>query len=284
MRVFQRIEQAWEERALASGRLGLVPTMGALHEGHAALMRRCRAESDVAAISIFVNPRQFDSSDDLSAYPRDLQRDLDLAEAAGIDLVWTPASDDIYPDGFATTVTVAGVSERWEGAARPGHFAGVATVVAKLLTVLRPDLAYFGRKDAQQLAVVRRLVADLGTPTDIVACATVREADGLALSSRNQRLEPDARQRATALHESLRAVAGAYGRGLRQVDELLAAGAGVVSAAADSVDYLALVDPGTFDEAVAVSPTTLIIGAARFGSVRLIDNLPVDPAAAQGGQ
>ena len=282
MKVINAIEQMWRERSLVAGRLGLVPTMGALHDGHLALIQRCRAESDLAAISIFVNSKQFDSYDDLSSYPRDLQRDLDIAKGAGIDLVWTPTKEDIYPDGFATTVTVTGVSERWEGTSRPRHFAGVATVVAKLLSVARPDLAYFGRKDAQQLAVVRRLVADLGMATDIVACATVRAADGLALSSRNQRLDASARQQAVALRKGLQAISYAYVDGLRSVDELVAIGARVMEAAADAVDYLAIVDPVTFTQATAVSSSTLVIGAAHFGGVRLIDNLPLDPATTKG--
>ena len=242
--------------------------MGALHDGHVALMRRCRAQCDIAAISIFVNPKQFDSAGDLAEYPRDLQRDLDLAEHWGMDLVWAPSEGDIYPDGFLTAVTVAGLSELWEGSIRRGHFGGVATVVTKLLSVIRPALAYFGQKDAQQLAVVRRLVRDLGIDTEIVSCPTVRESDGLALSSRNRLLEPRARRRAATLYSSLVEVSVKHWQAIPATLHAL-------RTAADEVDYLAVVDRATFRETNTLSGPVLAIGAAWFGGVRLIDNVPL---------
>jgi pantoate--beta-alanine ligase len=254
MRVLDRGDQLRKEldAARAAGRtVGLVPTMGALHEGHASLIRRAAAECDVAAVSVFVNPLQFGPSEDFVTYPRDLDADVVVASAAGANVVFAPPIDDMYPDGApAVTVHVAG-EDVLEGASRPGHFDGVATVVAKLFNLAGPCRAYFGEKDWQQLRVVRRLVADLSFPVEVVACPTVREADGLALSSRNVRLSPEERRAATVLYRALTAYP-----------------------ARDMADVVAEESLATLDYA-EVLPDRLVI-AARIGGVRLIDNVSVE--------
>jgi len=234
---------------------GLVPTMGALHDGHRALLRAARADNDRVVMSLFVNPTQFGPEEDFLRYPRDEATDRATAAAEGVDEVYAPTVDEMYPDGFATTVSVGPLGARYEGAARPGHFDGVATVVLKLFQRVRPNRAYFGQKDAQQLAVVRRMARDLDLEVDISAVPTVREPDGLALSSRNVYLSPEQRQRAASLHRALVA------RDPRLVE--------------GEVDYLAVVDPDTFEE-VAPRAGALVIGAARFGTIRLIDNITLE--------
>ena len=234
---------------------GLVPTMGALHEGHRALLRAARADNDRVVMSLFVNPTQFGPDEDFLRYPRDEATDRAVAATEGVDEVFAPAVEEMYPDGFATTVSVGALASRYEGAARPGHFDGVATVVLKLFERVRPDRAYFGQKDAQQVAVVRRMVRDLDLGVEIGTVPTVREPDGLALSSRNIFLGPEQRRRAASLHRALEAQ-----------DPTLVEG---------ELDYLAVVDPDTFDE-VAPRPGALVIGAARFGTTRLIDNITLE--------
>jgi len=234
---------------------GLVPTMGALHAGHRALLRRARAECDEVVMSLFVNPAQFGPGEDFDRYPRDEERDRAIAAEDGVDRVFAPTVAEMYPDGFATTVSVGELGRSFEGAHRPGHFDGVATVVAKLFNLVRPDAAYFGQKDAQQLAVIRRMTADLALGVEIRAVETVREPDGLALSSRNAYLSPEERRRAPSLH-----------RALVDRDPSLIEG---------DVDYLAVVDADTFAE-VDPRPGALVIGAARFGSTRLIDNIRIE--------
>lgn len=264
----------------ASGRtVGLVPTMGALHAGHRALIERAAAECDVVAVSIFVNPTQFGDPGDLAHYPRTLAADRDVAAAAGARIVFAPTVTEMYPeraDGSRTTVSVSGIADRWEGAARPGHFDGVATVVAKLLGMAGRCRAYFGEKDFQQLAVVRRLAADLSLPAQIVGCATVRDSDGLALSSRNARLTPAERSAALVLPRALRAGADRIAAGETSAAAVDAAMADVVAGApAVTLDYAAVVradDLGSAATPLPEGPLRLII-AARVGSVRLIDNL-----------
>lgn len=238
--------------------VGLVPTMGALHNGHRALFRAAREECDRVIMSLFVNPTQFGPGEDLDRYPRDEPGDRAIAAAEGVDEVYAPAVEDMYPHGFATAVSVGELGHRFEGAYRPGHFDGVATVVLKLFARVRPDVAYFGRKDAQQLAVVRRMAADLDVPVAIRAVATVREEDGLAVSSRNVYLSPQERLSAPSLHRALLAR-----------DPSLCEG---------ELDYLAVVDPETFDR-VEPRPGALVIGAARFGTTRLIDNITLEEAS-----
>jgi pantoate--beta-alanine ligase len=258
----------------AGRRIGLVPTMGALHAGHLSLVAKARATCDVVVVTLFVNPAQFDEATDLDAYPRDEARDAALAAAAGADVLFAPPPAEVYPPGFATTVAVGGVSAPLEGEIRGAqHFAGVATVVAKLLNMAQPDVAFFGQKDAQQVAVIRRLVRDLDIPVAIETGATVREPDGLALSSRNARLRGDERERALALRRALDAVRARAAGGERDPAALAAAGREAMSALRVEPEYLALVAPDTFHPVSAVGDERVLVAvAARVGDVRLIDN------------
>lgn len=267
-------------RAAAREPFGLVPTMGSLHEGHLSLVRRARAECATVGVSIFVNPAQFGPQEDLAAYPRDLASDLQLLEAEGVDLVWAPATEEVYHPGFQTWVTVEGVSRPLEGARRPGHFRGVATVVAKLFNLFRPQRAYFGQKDAQQAAVVRRMAGDLDLAVEIVVCPTVRAPDGLALSSRNAYLSPEERRGAAALARALFAAQAAYAGGERHPDRLRAAMAGVLAAEPRArPDYVAAADPDTFEELTRPAERVLLLLAVHIGSTALIDNLLLEPEA-----
>ena len=256
-----------------AGRLALVPTMGALHAGHMALVAEARRRADQVAATIFVNPLQFGAGEDLDRYPRREQQDTRLLEEAGCALLWVPAVEDIYPEGFATSVRVSGVSQRWEGEIRPGHFDGVATVVAKLLIAVEPDVAVFGEKDFQQLAVIRRMAADLGLTCEIVGAATVREPDGLALSSRNAYLSADERQRALALPRALEMAQQAIRGGASVPAVLSQARNHLAEAGFSRVDYVALVDAETLEPIEQHSPSMRLIAAAVIGSTRLIDNL-----------
>lgn len=254
-------------------RIAFVPTMGALHDGHLALIERAKALAERVVVSIFVNPLQFNDPSDLERYPRDEDSDLAKLEAAGCDLVWLPGSSDLYPEGFATTVSVAGVSERWDGEHRPGHFDGVATVVAKLFGEVVPNVAVFGEKDFQQLAVIRRMAADLGLCDEIVGVPTVRESDGLALSSRNALLSADERQRAIGLYRALRNARSSILAG-QPVEAALAEGRNALLVAEFSrVDYFALVDGATLEPLDRPQPDARLIAAAVIGTTRLIDNL-----------
>lgn len=258
-----------------SGRIGFVPTMGALHEGHATLLRAARADSDTVVLSIFVNPTQFEEQSDLASYPRDEDADLLRAVGEGVDVVFAPEPADVYPPGFATTVRVAGpIAETLEGAHRGrGHFDGVATVVTKLLLAVLPDTAYFGAKDAQQVAVVRRMVADLGIPVRIAVCPTSRDPDGLARSSRNTRLSEAERAQALAIPRALRAVTDAAADGAAEVARLRDLAVGVLADAGVEPEYVELVDPDTFAPASDLSRPVLVAIAARVGATRLIDNV-----------
>ena len=269
-------------RLLATGTVGLVPTMGAFHAGHHALIRAARERCDTVVVSLFVNPAQFDEASDLAAYPRDEARDAAEAAELGVDILYAPAVEEVYPPGFATTVRVEGLSDVLEGAERGrGHFAGVCTVVSKLLHVTQPDVAYFGQKDAQQVAVLRRMVRDLDIPVELEIVETVREPDGLALSSRNVRLDPDERRRALSLSKALGAAEQAIANGERDP----AAVERAARAAMNGVDpeYLALVDPDSFQPVQTVDGRVLVAVAARVGAVRLIDNTIVHTAATPGG-
>jgi pantoate--beta-alanine ligase len=260
-----------------AGRVGLVPTMGAFHEGHLSLIRAARATCDLVVVWLFVNPTQFNDASDLVNYPRDEDRDAALAAECGADILFAPTVDEVYPAGFATTVTVSGIADVLEGAHRPGHFAGVATVVAKMLNMVWPDVAFFGAKDAQQVAVVRRMAADLDLGVEIEVLPIVREADGLAMSSRNVRLDPDERRRATALHRGLQAARTAVADGERDPGALVRAVEEVLAADAIIAEYVAVIDPDSFEPVPTVAARTLIALAARVGPVRLIDNLEVAP-------
>jgi len=268
-------EELTRARAQLEGSVAFVPTMGALHAGHMALVAEARNRADNVAASIFVNPTQFGEGEDYGRYPRREADDAAMLEQAGCDLLWMPAAADIYPDGFSTTVSVAGVSERWEGEARPGHFDGVATVVAKLLLAVRPDIALFGEKDFQQLAVIRRMVADLNIPVDIVGIPTVREPDGLALSSRNAYLSDDERGRAVALPNALQAARAAIVNGQSVGAALQQAKQSLVEAGFLKIDYFALVDAATLEPLEAANGDMRLIAAAVIGTTRLIDNIAV---------
>jgi pantoate--beta-alanine ligase len=259
----------------AGDTLALVPTMGALHDGHLALVAEARRHAAHVAATIFVNPLQFNDPGDLARYPRQEEADLAKLEAAGCDLVWLPTPDQLYPPGFATNVSVRGVSERWEGEHRSGHFDGVATVVAKLLLAIRPTNAIFGEKDWQQLAVIRRVERDLGVGVEILGYPTVREADGLAMSSRNALLSPEHRARAVALpqalNEAARKIVGRVAVGRALAD----AGQALRSAGFSGVDYVALVDAASLEPLESPREPMRLLAAATIGGVRLIDNIAV---------
>lgn len=263
--------------AAGAGRVGLVPTMGAFHEGHLSLIRAARQACDLVVVWLFVNPTQFNEAADLAGYPRDEERDARLAAECGADILFAPPVEEVYPDGFATTVTVSGIADVLEGAHRPGHFAGVATVVAKMFVMVAPEVAYFGAKDAQQVAVVRRMVTDLNLPVRIEVLPIVREPDGLAMSSRNVRLDPDQRRRATALHRGLAAGRAAVAAGERDARAAADVVARELAGASIAAEYIAVVDPDTFAPLERIERPALIALAARVGPVRLIDNMEVAP-------
>ena len=270
-----------EELALSArelkrgGTIALVPTMGALHAGHLALIAEGKKRADQVAATIFVNPMQFGANEDLARYPRQEAQDARMLEEAGCDLLWLPSVADIYPDGFATTVSVAGVSERWEGEVRPGHFDGVATVVAKLLLAVGPDVALFGEKDFQQLAVIRRMSADLNMPVEIVGVETVREPDGLAMSSRNAYLSPEERRRAVALPNALKAARDSIRNGSEIASSLRQAKQSLVDAGFLWVDYVAVVDANSLEPLAFPRGEMRLIAAAVIGTTRLIDNIAI---------
>lgn len=258
----------------ATKRIGFVPTMGALHAGHLSLVKTARKQSDVVVASIFVNPTQFAPGEDFARYPRTLERDGALLEAEGVDLLFTPGVEEMYPAGAATFVTVEGLSERGEGRARPGHLRGVATIVSKLFNIVQPQLGFFGQKDAAQLAVIRKMVRDLDLPIEIVGCPIMREADGLAMSSRNAYLSHDERKRATVLYRSLCRVQEVYGSGERAASKLIAAAAQIFALEPEvRLDYVEVVDPDTLQPAERVERPALVAVAAKVGTTRLIDNI-----------
>jgi len=259
-------------------RLGLVPTMGALHEGHLSLVRAAKAQCDVVAVSIFVNPAQFGPTEDLSKYPRQFDRDCQLLEKEGVEILFAPSVDEIYPDGAVTWVLVEGLSEKLDGHSRPGHFRGVTTIVAKLFHIIEPGAAFFGQKDAAQLAVIRRMVEDLNFPVEIVACPIVREYDGLAMSSRNTYLNRDERGRALVLRRSLEQVQREFQGGERIAAKLISAAKEVFAREPQvALDYFEIVDPNTLDSVECISQKTLVAVAAYVGSTRLIDNTVLEP-------
>lgn len=252
--------------------VALVPTMGALHEGHLSMMRAACSRADVVVASVFVNPLQFGEGEDFSAYPRDLETDRDLLKAAGVDFLFAPTVDEMYGTGADTAVVPGGVASRWEGERRPGHFEGVATVVVKLLNVVRPDLAFFGEKDFQQLSVVRRLVEDLDLGVRVVPAPIVRDVDGLALSSRNVYLSRDERARALAIPRALDAARAAVEEGERDMVALVARSIVMLEEAGLDPDYVAVVDPHTLEPVDVLETDVRMLIAARSGSTRLIDN------------
>jgi pantoate--beta-alanine ligase len=257
-------------------RIGLVPTMGAFHEGHLSLMQRARADCDIVTVSLFVNPKQFNEGADLDAYPRDEARDALLASDAGVDYLFAPDVQEVYPPGFATTVSLGALTEVLEGAQRGrAHFEGVATVVTKLFNMVAPDVAYFGQKDAQQTRVIKQLVRDLNMQVQIEICPIIREDDGLAMSSRNVRLSPDERERATALSRALQIAAQQTLAGESDAEAVLATARAELDAAGVSTEYLEIVDGETFAPLTTIHGSALAVVAARVGSTRLIDNHPL---------
>lgn len=273
LRTIPEVRAAVREARAKNQTVGLVPTMGAFHDGHLSLMREARRQNDLVVVSLFVNPTQFGANEDLSSYPRAEQHDAARAEQAGVDILFAPEASEIYPDGFATSIHVSGVTEMLDGATRgPHHFDGVATVVAKLFGIVRPDVAYFGQKDAQQIAVVRRLVRDLDLDVRIEACPIVREPDGLAMSSRNVYLSPEPRAQATALNRALDAAAVVHASGERDGERMLDAARRVLTDAGITPEYLELRDALTLQPVTSVEADALLAVAARVGAARLIDN------------
>lgn len=257
--------------------MGLVPTMGYLHEGHLSLARRARQDCASVVVSIFVNPTQFGPKEDLSKYPRDLKRDLEMLESVGVDLVWTPTPEIMYPPGFQTWVEVQDVTTPLEGAQRPGHFRGVTTVVAKLFNAVGPAKAYFGQKDAQQAAVIRQMTSDLNFPIEIVVCPIVREPDGLAMSSRNVYLQPAERKAATVLWRALQAAKAAYDNGERDADKLREImSQTIASEPLAQMQYVSCADFSTLQELKTVTGKALLSMAVFFGKTRLIDNVVLE--------
>jgi pantoate--beta-alanine ligase len=254
--------------------VGLVPTMGALHEGHLSLVRAARAACDVVAVSIFVNPTQFGPNEDFSRYPRTFDEDCALLEREGVDLIFAPTVEEMYPAGASTFVLVEGVSDRLDGASRPGHFRGVTTVVSKLFHVIRPHKAFFGQKDAAQVAVLRKMVRDLNFPLKLIVCPIVREADGLALSSRNRYLSEKERQQALVLHRALRKVEEMAAFGERSSQKLMEGALSIFAQEPEvRIDYISVVDPDTLQDVPSVGDPALVAVAAFVGKTRLIDNV-----------
>jgi pantoate--beta-alanine ligase len=275
VRTVAELREALAPERWAGRRIGLVPTMGYYHDGHLSLMRRAREENDVLVVSLFVNPAQFAPGEDFEAYPRDEERDLRLAEAQGVDVLFAPPVEEVYPGGFATIVSVGHLTETLEGdAAQRGseHFEGVTTVVTKLFNMVGPDVAYFGQKDAQQALVIRKLVRDLDIPVRIEVCPTVRDPDGLALSSRNAYLGPEDRERALALNRALRAAEAAVASGIRDAADVVRAAREELDRAGVEPDYLALRSATDLSPVERVNGSTLLAVAARVGRARLIDN------------
>ena len=273
LRTITEVRAAVRDAKAAGESVGLVPTMGAFHDGHLSLMRAARQANDLVVVSLFVNPTQFAANEDLSTYPRDEVRDAALADAEGVDILFAPEPAAIYPDGFATTIHVAGITETLDGASRgPHHFDGVATVVTKLFGIVQPDVAYFGQKDAQQVLVVRQVVRDLDLDVHIEACPIVREPDGLAMSSRNVYLDAEARAQATALSRALDAADRVHRSGERDADRILSAAESVLAKAGIDAEYLELRDAETLQPVTRVGRDALLLVAARVGAARLIDN------------
>ena len=274
MKTIITLDELRAARQMLEGPVGLVPTMGFLHAGHISLVRRARQECASTVVSIFVNPTQFGPKEDLAAYPRDLKRDLALLTPEGVDLVWTPTPEVMYPPGYQAWVTVAEVSQPLEGGVRPGHFRGVTTVVAKLFNAIQPQKAYFGQKDAQQVAVIRRMALDLNFPLEVVVCPILREPDGLAMSSRNVYLSAEERQAATILYRSLTTARNAFEQSERDASRLRSIMMGVLNSEPSArPQYVSCADPNTLQELEIIVDQALLSMAVYIGKTRLIDNL-----------
>lgn len=275
MQVFKKAEDIRSVRKQNWGLdWGFIPTMGSLHEGHLSLVKRARSENDRVGVSIFVNPKQFNNADDLAKYPRNLDRDLALLESAGVDLVWTPDEEDVYPDGFQTYVDIGELGRPLEGSSRPGHFKGVCTVVTKLFNVFQPYRAYFGQKDAQQVLIIRQMVRDLNFDIKIVMCPTFREPDGLAMSSRNVRLKPEDRQVALVLNKALTLAQNIFSKGEHNSDKLIAEMYNFLdSVNGVTIEYISINDTESLHPVLVAKSGDLVSLAAEVGGVRLIDNI-----------
>ena len=274
MQVAKTISEVRELRLKLSGSVGFVPTMGYLHEGHLALVRQARAENSTVVVSIFVNPTQFGPNEDLATYPRDLDRDLKLLEREGTDIIFVPSGEEMYPGGFSTWVDVEKVTGRLEGASRSGHFRGVATVVAKLFNIIQPNRAYFGQKDAQQAVVIKRMVADLNMNLEIVVVPTVRESDGLAMSSRNSYLNPEERQSAAVLFGALSLARQLWQFGERDASKIRYEMKSLIQKEPlTQIDYVSIADTDTLEELNVIDRPALVSLAVRIGKTRLIDNI-----------
>jgi pantoate--beta-alanine ligase len=285
MQILTSLQDLRQFRTSLSGRFGLVPTMGALHAGHLSLVRRAKAECRHVGVSIFVNPTQFGPNEDFTKYPRTLEQDLRLLEPLGVDVVWAPPPEEVYPPGAQTWVTVDHVSAPLEGARRPGHFRGVTTVVAKLFNAFTPDRAYFGQKDAQQAAVLKRMVQDLNFPLEVVVCPIIREPDGLALSSRNRYLSPEERRSAIVLYRALCAAQAALDGGERDASRVRAGMAEILAAEPLArADYVSAADPDTLEELDQIDAQVLLSLAVRMGTTRLIDNFVLRAGQWETGQ
>jgi pantoate--beta-alanine ligase len=272
------VRAALSDARMNRKRVGLVPTMGALHEGHLSLVRVAKKHCDAVVVSIFVNPTQFGPTEDLAKYPRQMERDRSLLEEEGVDILFAPTVEEIYESGSITWVLVEGLSEKLDGRSRPGHFRGVATVVAKLFNIIEPQVAFFGQKDAAQLAVIRRMVRDLNFPVEIIAGAIVREPDGLAMSSRNAYLAPEERGRALVLQRSLRRAEAEFQSGQRIAAKLISAALEVLASEPQvAVDYLEVVNPDTLEPVERITQPTLMAVAGYVGNTRLIDNVVLNP-------
>jgi len=282
MKVVEKIDEMKQVRRELPETVGFVPTMGYLHDGHLALVKRARAENPSVVVSIFVNPTQFGPQEDLASYPRDTQRDLALLEKEKTDIVFMPSAAEMYPPQFNSWVEIGKVTERLEGASRPGHFRGVATVVAKLFNIVQPTKAYFGQKDAQQAVVIRKMVADLNMNLEIVTVPTVREPDGLAMSSRNTYLSPEQRQAAVVLYQALSLAQQLWSQGEKDAEKLRQEMTGLIQQQPlATIDYISVADDETLDELDEVKPPALVSLAVRIGKVRLIDNIMFDPLTPQ---
>jgi len=278
VKVLTGIDEFRGARSSLGGSLGFVPTMGYLHEGHLSLIRKARGDCSHVVVSIFVNPTQFGLNEDLSKYPRDLKRDLDLIQPLGADIVWTPTPEIMYPGGFQTWVEVERLTQGLEGTMRPGHFKGVATVVAKLFNVVQPHKAYFGQKDAQQAAVIRQMARDLNFPLEVVVCPTVREADGLAMSSRNKYLDAEERKAAVVLFRALSAAKSAFDAGERNAEKLRQIVRNILAAEPHAkTQYVSCADYDTLEELELIKGNTLLSMAVMLGKTRLIDNFVIGP-------
>jgi len=274
MKVIERVSQFKTARNQLTGTVGFVPTMGALHEGHRALVRSARTENINVIVSIFINPTQFGPSEDFAAYPRNAKRDIEMLQKEGVRIAFMPTPEDIYPEGFNSWVEVKGITDKLEGKARPGHFKGVTTVVAKLFNIVEPDKVYFGEKDAQQLAVIRKMMNDLNINTQLVACPTVREPDGLAMSSRNARLSPEERKAAVVLWKALGLARSQWEEGQRDAAQMRKTMTTLIEKEPlAKIDYISIADPQTLDEVDIVGKTALVSMAVYMGKTRLIDNI-----------